>query len=240
MCISAYLILTTLCGYSQKARLSLEMCVNPAFTKTWVPDKFWPPFSSDTYSLIFGKGEPNIRIIGYNYGISIGILIKNRLEYQITFSKALKGQRNSKDYNPIGMINDFGMYTENSDELTLSIKLHNLKLFKVGHFNFLIGVILSHYSKLTAGYYLYNNFWTDPYINSRAEITDPTFSIFRPGVTTGIEYKLLNNDHFSFNIGIKINQYFSAFNSNFNSSLGGRPRGYAVSIGPAFNLNYIL
>lgn len=225
--------------FSQDTKITAELYINPAFTKTWIPDRFNPPFSSSTYALVFGKGHPDIGILGYNYGFALGILIKNKLEFQIGLSKALKGQRNSKEYNEIGKFYDFGMYTERSIELTFGMKFLNRSLLKVKKFNYIIGLILSHYSLITAGYYTYDNpFWDDPRIGSRSEGSDPTNSIFRPGIATEIEYILLNDVHFSFNIGLKVNHYFSSFYTDFNSSHANRPMGYALTIGPSFKLNY--
>lgn len=227
--------------FSQKIKLTGEIYVNPAFTKTWMPDRFYPPFSSSTYALIFGREHPDIGILGYNYGGSLGLIIKNKIELQLTFSKSLKGQRNSKDVNPLSRLIEFGMYTEHSDELTLAIKLLNQSLFSVKKFNYLIGIIISHYSLMTAGYYIKNNtIWNESLIQSRTDIFDPFFTKFRPGVTTEIEYQLLKDNHFTFITGLKLNHYFNSFNSNFHPSLGGRPRGYAITIGPSFKLHYQL
>jgi hypothetical protein len=237
--ITVVFLLLSFSSYSQKAKLTYELYINPAFTKTWIPDNFYPPFSSSTYTLIFSKGgDPDIGIIGYNYGVSVGVLIREKKEFQLSFSKSLKGQRNSRRYNLNRTMYDFGKYTEYSDELSLGIRLLNRSILGINKFNYWFGVILSHYSIMIAGQYVNNNtFWNDPFIQSRVEIVDPSFTIFRVGISTELEYQLLNDKHFTFIIGLKLNQYLGAFNPT-SSELAGRPRGYALSIGPSFKLNY--
>ncbi len=235
------ILLNSYLSYSQRTKFTIEIYTNPAFTKTYMPDRFSPPFSTDTYALIFGKEEPTIGIFGYNRGLSLGVLINKSVELQLTYSKSLKGQRNSKDINQISKLIDFGMYTEHSDEFTLGFRLLDRKLFGMNRFSYLLGLIFSHYSLLKAGYYIKNNsIWSEAVIQSNAQIFDPNFSILRPGIATEIEYQLLKDAHFSLNVGLKLNQYFNSFNINFNSGLGGRPRGYAFTIGPSFKLKYQL
>lgn len=228
--------------YSQGTKFTCELYANPAFTKTWIPDQFSPPFGSSIYTLIFGKGNPDIGIFGYNYGVSIGVLLKDKIELQLTYSKALKGQRNSIEHDPIDNVDVFGKYTEFSDELILSMKFMKHSIFNINRFNYLIGIILSHYSLITAGYYVYYNdpAWTEPSINSRADISEPNLIIFRPGITTEIEYQLLTDNIFTFTVGLKFNHYFSSFNIKYPSDLAARPRGYALTIGPSFKLKYQL
>jgi len=240
--IEIILYLYSCFGYSQGTMFTCELYTNPVYTKTWIPDHFSPPFGSADYALIFGNRNPDIGIIGYNYGASIGIKLKNKYELQLTYSKSLKGQRNSLEYNSLVNVHEFGKYSEYSDELSLSLRFLNHSIFDSNKFNILIGFILSHYSSITIGYFIYYNdpTWTKPSISSRSEISEPNFFIFRPGITTEIEYQLLTNNIFTFILGLKLNHYFSSFNTKFPSDLASRPRGYALTIGPSFKLNYQL
>ena len=240
--IYIFIILTPLLNptiIAQKIQFSVELIANPAFTKTNIKNLYGNKYS-DTNVLIFGDEAPEKGIFGYNHGLYLGCNFKNKYSVHVGFTRSLKGQRNSKIKSLKDGNYHYGAFSEYSNEYIIQFSRINVKLVQNNYFDFNLGFIISKQLEILAGQYEQYSKWKgNSLIGSYNKAYSQESNILRPGIITEVDYQLLKNKWFKFKVGIKWNHYFRSYNyPYFSSNPANKPKGYAMSIGPSFKLNY--
>ncbi|MBK9718445.1 MAG: hypothetical protein IPQ02_02485 [Saprospiraceae bacterium] len=225
--------------FSQKIQFSVELIANPAFTKTNIKD-FYGNKYSDTNVLIFGDEAPEKGIFGYNHGLYLGCNFKNKYSVHVGITRSLKGQRNSKIKSLKDGEYHYGAFSEYSNEYIIQFSRINVKLVQNNYFDFNLGFIISKQLEIIAGKYQQYSIWKGRSLIGSYDISySQELNILRPGIITEVDYQLLKNKWFKFKVGIKWNHYFRSYNyPYFSSNPANKPKGYAMSFGPSFKLNY--